>query len=115
MTRLYHITSRSEAENAATVGEYVPQTFEAEGFIHCSYAHQVVAVANRRYRGCTDLVLLEVDCAKLSCEVVDENLDGGTQLFPHIYGRLPMSAVVAVHNFPCDEDGRFHLPSHLRV
>ena len=110
MNRIYHITSAVEAGDAARLGEYVPKAFEADGFIHCSYPRQVQDVANRRFSGRTDLVLLEIDRAKLTCEVVDENLEGGTDLFPHIYGCLPMSAVVRIHPFPCGADGRFDLP-----
>ena len=107
---IYHITSALETADALRLGEYVPTAFEAEGFIHCSYARQVRDVANRRFSGRTDLVLLEIDRAKLTCEVVDENLEGGTDLFPHIYGCLPMSAVVRIHPFPCGADGCFDLP-----
>jgi uncharacterized protein (DUF952 family) len=41
-------------------------------------------------------VLLEIDPSRLSCRIVDENLEGGVELFPHVYGRLPMSAVVGI-------------------
>jgi len=91
---IYHITSEAEAKQAQIIGEYAPQAFDAEGFIHCSYAHQVNGVLNRIFKGRTDLVIFEIDPARLPCKVVDENLEGGTELFPHVYGRLPMSAVV---------------------
>ena len=107
MTRLYHITSETDAQKAAQAGEYTPAAFDREGFIHCSYAHQILATANRIFRGRRDLVLLEIDPALLGCKVVDENLEGGAELFPHIYGRLPMSAVVQTHMFPCDSAGSF--------
>jgi uncharacterized protein (DUF952 family) len=94
--RLFHITSEAEAKEAQRTGEYVPRAFEAEGFIHCSYGHQVPGTLNRIFKGRTDLVVFEIDRARLSCTVVDENLEGGAELFPHIYGRLPMSAVVRV-------------------
>jgi uncharacterized protein (DUF952 family) len=96
---IFHITTRDEADRARAAGEYEPAAFAHEGFIHCSYRHQVTGVANRLFRGRTGLVLFEIDPAKLACRVVDENLEGGTELYPHIYGRLPMSAVVAVHPF----------------
>ena len=115
MTAIYHITSVREAEQAAATGDYAPREYEADGYIHCSHARQLIAVADRRYRGRADLVLLEIDRDRLSCPVVSENLDGGAELFPHIYGRLPMSAVVAVHDFPCGADGRFRLPPAVSI
>ena len=113
MVKIFHITSRAEAAEAARVGSYVPEAYDRDGFIHCSYSQQVTRVANIHYRGREDMVLLEIDRERLSDPVVDENLDGGEELFPHIYGRLPMSAVIAVHDFPCRENGQFKLPDHL--
>jgi uncharacterized protein (DUF952 family) len=105
--RVYHITTKQEADNAASAGSYAPAAFAREGFIHCSYEHQVAAVANRIFKGQQNLVVLEIDPEKTSHRIVDENLEGGAELFPHIYGRLPMSAVTRTHDFPCDASGQF--------
>ena len=107
MTRIFHITSKREADEAEKTGRYEPAGFAREGFIHCSYARQVIGTANRIFKGRPDLVLLEIDPAVLDCPVVDENLEGGSELFPHIYGRLRMSAVVRIHAFPCGSTGTF--------
>ena len=101
--RLYHITSEAEAQKARETGTYTPAAFAREGFIHCSYAHQVRATLDRIFRGRSDLVVLEIDPNQLDCKIIDENLEGGAELFPHIYGRLPMAAVVKVHRLPLDE------------
>jgi uncharacterized protein (DUF952 family) len=113
MSSIFHITTTEEADAAARVGSYAPKAFAEEGFIHCSYSHQVGDVANRRFVGRTDLVLLEIEPGRLSCAVLDENLEGGSELFPHIYGRLPMAAVVGTHAFGCGADGRFELPASV--
>jgi uncharacterized protein (DUF952 family) len=104
---LYHITTETEAVTAQHSGEYVPQGFVREGFIHCSHPHQVAAVANRIFRGQRNLVVLKIDATKVGCAIVEENLEGGSELYPHIYGRLPISAVAAVLPFHCDEAGIF--------
>jgi uncharacterized protein (DUF952 family) len=104
---LFHIASAPEVERARRVGEYVPEAFARDGFVHCSYSEQVIAVANRLFAGRADLVLLEIDPEKLSVAVVDENLEGGMELFPHVYAPIPMTAIVAIHPFPCDDRGRF--------
>lgn len=105
MTPIYHITSASEAQQAMKSGEYTPAAFKRDRFIHCSYKHQVSDVVNRLFRGRTDLVLLEIAPDQLGCKVVDENLEGGSQLFPHIYGRLKMSAVIRIHDLAGDSAG----------
>jgi uncharacterized protein (DUF952 family) len=110
VTSLLHITTRSESEAAADSGRYVPTGFAQEGFVHCSHAHQVCRVADLRFAGRSDLVLLEIDPERLAARVVEENLEGGEELFPHVYGPIPMHSVRTVHAFPCDEGGRFSLP-----
>jgi uncharacterized protein (DUF952 family) len=108
--RLFHITTLVEADAARAAGEYRPAAFAREGFIHCSYERQVVATADRIFRGRDGLVLLEIDPAGLACPIVAENLEGGLELYPHLYGSLPMDAVRSVHRFPARADGSFSLP-----
>jgi uncharacterized protein (DUF952 family) len=104
---IFHIAIRAELESSRSSGEYVPWRFEQDGFIHCSYAHQLVTVADNLFKGRSDLVLLEIDRNNTGAEVVDENLEGGQELFPHIYGRLPISAILRVHELPTKDDGTF--------
>jgi len=113
LSRLFHITSKAAAAEAVRSGVYLPAGFAAEGFVHCSYRHQVCSTANRLFAGRLDLVLLEIDRDRLACPVVDENLEGGAERFPHIYGPVPMEAVAAVHPFTCGASGRFELPAAL--
>lgn len=107
---IFHVTSQDEWRQAIQKGEYKPANFDYEGFIHCSYKHQLLAVANRLFRGQTDLLVLVIDPSKLECHMVDENLEGGVEHFPHIYGVLPVNAVVDNMAFPCTPDGYFNLP-----
>ena len=112
--RLFHITTRAEFEAARPSGEYRPQAFGREGFVHCSRGSQVAATAARIFRGRDGLVLLEIDPARLTCPVVDENLEGGQELYPHVYGPLPLRAVVAVHDLPVRPDGGFNFPPAVK-
>jgi prephenate dehydrogenase len=107
MPRIFHITTRAAWEAAVAAGRYTADSLQTEGFIHCSQAEQVAWVANTRFRGRTDLVLLHVDETAVGAEVRRENLEGGAQLFPHIYGPLPVSAVVKVTPMVPSPDGTF--------
>ena len=113
--RLFHIAPREEVERARAAGQYVPAAFSTEGFIHCSHRHQVVKTAARFFRGVQNLVLLEIDAGRVGAQVVEENLEGGEELFPHLYGSLPFTAVLVVHEFPCDEQGFFSLPPDISL
>jgi len=107
---IFHITNRADWAAAQAAGAYTADSLASEGFIHCSTAVQVLATADRIFRGRRDLLLLSIDSARVKPEIRHENLEGGTQLFPHIYGALALDAVVAVHEFPPREDGSFAMP-----
>jgi uncharacterized protein (DUF952 family) len=113
--RILHITTARAWADAKGAGVYAADSLATEGFIHCSKPEQVVWVANLRFRGRTDLVLLHIDPSRLDAKVVYENLEGGEQLFPHIYGAIPVSAVVDVMAFQPMADGRFDRSSALRA
>ncbi|HEX6870608.1 MAG TPA: DUF952 domain-containing protein [Micromonosporaceae bacterium] len=111
---ILHFCSRSAWATAQADGEYAADTLASEGFIHCSTADQVHLPANALARGRTDLVLLEIDPDRLAepprYEPGDP-ADLASPLFPHVYGPIPVDAVVAVHDFPPDLDGLFTVPA----
>jgi uncharacterized protein (DUF952 family) len=98
---IFHLTDPELWRDAVWVGRYEQSTRDAAlaevGFIHCSYLSQVEMVANFIYADWSSrLVLLQIRPEVLSAEVRAENLDGGDELFPHIYGPLPVTAVESV-------------------
>ena len=107
MAIILHIAERDAWNQSKTNKSYRPETFAGEGFIHCSTPEQVFGVANTRFRGRADLLLLSIDTERVGAEVRYENLEGGEQLFPHIYGELPHDAVVQVAEFTPEADGSF--------
>lgn len=110
MKRIYHIAARREVEQAGRSGHYAPSTLLTEGFIHCSYAQQLDAVAARYFKGQLDLTLLEIDPLLITAPIVDENAPSSQERYPHIYGPLPMSAVTAIRELICRDDGSFEWP-----
>ena len=107
-----HICKREAWEQALAKGVYETRTLEHDGFIHLSYPHQVVSVANFLYRNQRDLLLLCVDPKKVHAEIKVERL-GTTEPFPHLYGPLNVEAVVGVLEFPPSKEGTFVLPDGL--
>ena len=65
----------------------------ADGYIHMSAADQVAGTLDKHFAGQTALVIAEVDLAVLGDSIKWEASRGGA-LFPHIYGPLPMAAVM---------------------
>lgn len=114
MAIIFHI-ARSEAWGNRDTVSYRPEMFPVEGFVHCSTADQVVKVADIRFRGQKDLVLLCIDTGKVKAAIRYENLEGGLELFPHIYGEINTDAVVQVTEFKPGAEGFFTLPVALSV
>ncbi len=112
---IYHIISRTAWQDAEKQGAYRPQSLAHEGFIHFSKLAQVVATAQRFYANGRDLLLLEVDDAKLTHTLLYERATDVADDFPHLYGALNWDAVVGVYAFSADSDGIFHLPTDLRT
>jgi uncharacterized protein (DUF952 family) len=110
---ILHITTR----DAWRAGEPVrADSLDTEGFLHCSDFGTVHLPANRLFTHRDDLVLLEIDPARLDVPLRWEPgapPDPNGAWFPHVYGPIPAAAVVAAHDFPPGPDGRFTLPAHL--
>lgn len=116
VSRIYHIAVRSDWERALADGAYtrstVDKTLAEEGFIHASAASQVVTTANTYYRDVPgDLVLLVIDPGRLDAEVRYEDVPGAELPFPHIYGPLNTSAVLAAVPLAPGPDGTFEFPA----
>jgi len=110
---IFHIALTRDWEAALLVGEYRVSTLGATlddvGFIHGSFREQVERIGSFLYVAVSEPVtVLDIDTHRLKVPVRVENLDGGLELFPHIYGPLPVSAVAATLPARIDA-GRFHV------
>jgi glutathione S-transferase len=107
---IYHLAVADEWRQAVADGrDYHRSTLGKSlmevGFIHCSFSNQVQATADLFYRGRTDVVLLAIDPARLQSSIHVES-GGGEDLFPHVYGPVPVAAVVRCEVVPLLPDGR---------
>lgn len=66
-----------------------------DGFIHLSTAHQAGETYAKFFAGQLDLVLVEVDLERVDARLVRWEPSRGGELFPHIYGELPLDAAVS--------------------
>ncbi|WP_168207524.1 HAD-IA family hydrolase [Microlunatus elymi] len=106
---IYHLAKRAQWAKAKQCGSYYWSTrritYETQGFVHCSFAHQVAAVRQRAYADLNDddLVLLRLGPDLDALPVILED-DGSGERYPHLYGdltpalvaeELPITAVTA--------------------
>jgi uncharacterized protein (DUF952 family) len=76
----------------------------ADGYIHFSTPEQVRETAAKHFSGAAGLVLVAVDADALGAALRFEPARGGA-LFPHLYGALPLAAVLSVAPLPLGADG----------
>jgi uncharacterized protein (DUF952 family) len=93
---ILHITTPQLWNEAQAAGAHAADSLATEGFIHCSTPEQVTWVAEQRFSGRTEMIVLHIDPALVPSEIRYENLEGGTRLFPHVYGPIPCAAVISV-------------------
>jgi uncharacterized protein (DUF952 family) len=110
MTLIYKISPRTAWVEAEAKGVFdgAPIDF-ADGYIHFSAAHQVRETATKYFANTPDLVLAAIDTTTLGPALKWEASRGG-DLFPHLYGPLPMNTVTTVYDMPLDAKGVPLLP-----
>ena len=82
---------------------------QRDGFIHLSTAAQLTGTVDKHFAGVADLWVAEVDLEALGDAIRWEPSRGGAE-YPHIYGDLPLDAVVAYSPLERDESGHVRLP-----
>lgn len=105
MGLIFHMARRAAWAAAQAAGAYDGTAEDrADGFIHFSTAAQVGESAAKHRAGATDLVLVACDPDALGGALRWEPARGG-QLFPHLYGPVPLAAVVSARSLPLGPDG----------
>ena len=108
-TTIYKICSAQEWRDAERAGRYQGAPVDArDGFIHFSTAGQLAETAAKHFAGAAGLMLVAVDAGALGEALKWEPSRGG-QLFPHLYGPLPLAAARWAVPLPV-ADGRHVFP-----
>ncbi|GAA4540968.1 GNAT family N-acetyltransferase [Pseudonocardia xishanensis] len=104
---LLHLTTPADWRAALRTGGITP----LEDFVHLSTAAQVTLPANRLFSGRADLLLLAIDPAGLDVRW-EPGVPGDPESmrFPHAYGPIPTSAVLAGLPYRPRPDGGFDAP-----
>ena len=114
--RIYTMVREADWRAAEQAGFYAGSADDArDGFLHFSTAAQLRASAAKHRAGVADLWLLEVDAARLGDALKWEPAAGGSRpgLFPHLYARLPLTAVLAATRLPIGDAGAHVFPAGI--
>lgn len=108
---VYKVMSAAELKQMQRDGVFRGSPADiADGYIHLSRGCQLAATLDKHFSGVDGLVLAAVDLSRLGDTVRWESSRGG-ELFPHIYGVLPIEAVVSATTLERTADGTVRLPA----
>jgi len=93
---IYHIVNVELWKNIQEKAEIRPEDLGESEFVHCCTEGQMGDVLEKWFPGRTGLLSLEINTKLLAADVVYENLEGGEELFPHVYGVIPRYAITHI-------------------
>jgi len=107
---IYKICSRTEWDAAEAQGQFLGSAVDLrDGFIHFSAAAQLAETAVKHFAGQSDLVLIAIDAGSLGAALKWER-SRNNDLFPHLYGALPLAAVRWARPLPDPVGGKRQIP-----
>lgn len=96
---LFHFAARRDFELATWRDSYRAPSLDSEGFIHCATRAQIPGVIERHLQGRIDLVRLTLDASRLETILRYEWSESSQDEYPHVYGPIPMNAVISIEMF----------------
>jgi uncharacterized protein (DUF952 family) len=110
VTPIYKICEQEVWRAAEAAGGFRGSDVDRrDGFIHFSTAAQLAETAAKHFAEQCGLMLVAVDGDALGPALKWER-SRGNDLFPHLYGALPLSAVRWARPLPDEIDGRRDFP-----
>lgn len=110
---VYKIVPETLWQEARGKGIFEGAAIDVEdGFIHFSTAAQARETARRHFAGGTGLLIVAIDGDMLGDALKWEPSRGG-DLFPHLYARLPLAAVLWEKPLPLGSDGVHVFPEDM--
>jgi uncharacterized protein (DUF952 family) len=107
---IYKVATRDVVDRARASGTFTGMPIdERDGYLHFSTAAQLAETLRLHFAGQGEVVLLAFRANDLEGMLRWEPSRGG-QLFPHVYGELPMARVVHEATISVALDGSCILP-----
>jgi uncharacterized protein (DUF952 family) len=92
---IFHIVTPETWEKFKDENEYEAESLQTEGFIHCSYRHQLDDVLQRYYKDAERVLIMHINPHYLKSELLAEP-STNREIYPHIYGKINKSAIVNI-------------------
>jgi len=106
----YKVLTSDQMEQMELSGSFAGSPADlADGFIHLSTEAQLPGTLDKHYAGQTGLWIAAVDLGSFGESLTWEAARGG-DLFPHLYGPLPLDTLIAYGPLTRDSHGKPSLP-----
>lgn len=110
---IYKIVSADLWQAAEKTGRFAGAGIDlTDGYIHFSTGLQARRTAELHFHGQPNLLLVAIDGESLGAALKYEPSRGG-DLFPHLYGALPLHAVLWAKPLPLDAHGNHIFPEPM--
>lgn len=111
VTRAYKVLTAREMARFRGDGRFTGAPVDVhDGYIHLSDARQLTGTVDKHFDGQDNLYVVALDLDALGDAVRWEPSRGGA-LFPHVYGVVPWSAVLAFEPLRRNTDGTVAVPA----
>lgn len=107
---IFKVVNLGEWAAAEVAGRFTGAPIDhKDGYIHLSTATQLQETVSKHFRGLDDLLVVAVEATALG-DALKYEVSRGGDLFPHLYGVLPIEAVRWVKPLVLKADGGHVLP-----
>jgi uncharacterized protein (DUF952 family) len=112
--RTFHMLPAEDWQASKSIGRVEPASLAAEGFVHCTDTAEELARVGDRYYAADPrpYVAVTVDLERVGAPW---RYDDVARVYPHVYGPIPLAAVVRVSALPRDAIGHFLAPLEANV
>ena len=111
MSKVFKVCEQDDWESTKNEDFFLgSKTDRNDGFIHFSTSEQLEETLEKYFKSKSSLYLLEVKTDDV--ELVWE-ISRNDQLFPHLYGPLPLNMVSQVYRISVDDEGKHIIPKQV--
>lgn len=106
---IFHITTKENWEKRNKL-YFEDSSLKKDGFIHCCEINQIEKVANNLFKERDEILILCIDENLLGdIKVIWEDLYNLNEKYPHIYGPIPLKAIINIFSVKKQINGKFKI------
>lgn len=106
---IFHLVRKNQWKENQEKGLFEPESYQEEGYIPCANGNQIEKIANEKFKGITELLLLVIDPTRVNARVEIKQDTKNASASPCIYGPLNTDAIIDKIDLISDDNGNFDI------